>query len=133
MCSICQEILIDFGVSHTESLCPLRISRYCSNCAQYGHLLKSCPAKPSRLFCEPAYLEQLIPPSDLKEFNITSKTPIKYNTPEEPQRLIEIKDDDRVIMAYLVARSVKPSKGCSKKHSLEEYAKLNNKRVIYMK
>jgi hypothetical protein len=132
MCSICSDILQDFGVDHTEALCPLRNSRYCSYCAQYGHLTKSCPAKPSRMFREPAYLEQLIPPSDLKEYNIITKTPIKYKKPEEPQQLLEIKDDDRTIAAYLSARSVKIQKGCTKKHTLEEYAKLNNKRVVYI-
>ncbi len=132
MCSICKSTLQDFSVSHTEVLCPLRNSRYCSYCAQYGHLTKLCPAKPNRMFREPAYLEQLISPSDIKEFGITTKTPLKYKTPEEPQQLLEIKDDDRVIMAYLSNRSIKVQKGFTKRDMLEEYAKLNNKRVVYI-
>jgi hypothetical protein len=84
------------------------------------------------MFREPAYLEQLIPYTDLKEYNITSKTPIQYKIPEEPQQLLEIKDDDKVISAYLMARSVKTQKGYSRRETLEEYAKLNNKRVIYV-
>jgi hypothetical protein len=133
MCSICQPVLQDFSIPHTEALCPLRNSRYCSYCAQYGHLTKSCPAKPARMFREPAYLEQLIPYSDLKELNITTKTPIRYKkSEEEPQQLLEIKDDDKVITAYLLARAVKIQKGFTKKQILEEYAKLNNKRVVYM-
>jgi hypothetical protein len=132
MCSICKETLQDFGVEHTETICPLRNSRYCSNCASYGHLYRACPAKPLRIFREPAYLEQLIPPSELKEFNIITKTPIKYNIPDEPQQLIEIKDNDKVISAYLIARSIKIGKGFSKKQTLEEYAKLKSKRVVYV-
>jgi hypothetical protein len=132
MCNICKDVLQDFSIEHTEALCPLRNSRYCSYCAQYGHLTKSCPAKPSRMFREPAYLEQLIPYSDLKEFNITTKTPIKYLKPEEPQQLLEIKDDDRVISAYLAARAIKIQKGFTKREMLEEYAKQNNKRVVYI-
>ncbi len=133
MCSICEQVLQDFSVSHTESLCPLRNSRYCSYCAQYGHLTKSCPSKPSIMFREPVYLEQLIPPSELKEYNITSRTPIKIcGKPEEIKQLLEIKDDEKVIAAYLAARSIKLQKGYTKKQSLEEYAKLNNKRVVYM-
>ncbi len=132
MCSICHETLQDFGIQHTEALCPLRNSRYCSYCAKYGHLTKSCPAKPSRMFREPAYLEQLIPYSDLKEYNITSKTPIKYKTKEEPQQLLEIKDDDKVIRAYLSARSIKVQRGFTKRQTLEDYAQLNNKRVVYI-
>jgi hypothetical protein len=84
------------------------------------------------MFREPAYLEQLIPYSDLKEYNITTKTPIKYKKPEEPQQLLEIKDDDKVITAYLLARSIKTQKGFTKRQTLEEYAKLNNKRVVYI-
>jgi hypothetical protein len=132
MCSICCNTLQDFSLVHSETLCPLRNSRYCSYCAQYGHLTKSCPAKPSRMFREPAYLEQLIPPSDLKEFNIISRTLIKYKTIEPAQQLLEIKDDDKVIAAYLSARSIKVLKGFTKRYTLEEYAKLNNKRVVYI-
>ena len=84
------------------------------------------------MFREPAYLEQLIPYSDIKEYNITTKTPIKYKTPEETQKLLEIKDSDKVILAYLAARSIKIQRGYTKKQTLEEYAKLNNKRVIYV-
>jgi hypothetical protein len=84
------------------------------------------------MFREPAYLEQLIPYSDLKEYNITSKTPIKYKIKEEPQQLLEIKDDDKVIGAYLSARSIKVQRGFTKRQTLEDYAQLNNKRVVYV-
>jgi hypothetical protein len=84
------------------------------------------------MFREPVYLEQLIPYSDLKEYNITSKTQIKYKKVEEPQQLLEIKDDDKVISAYLLARSVRNQRGFTKRQTLEEYAKLNNKRVVYV-
>ncbi len=132
MCSICATVLQDFGIEHTEALCPLRNSRYCSYCAQYGHLTKSCPAKPLRKMREPVYLEQLIPYSDIKEFGITSKTPIKGQKADEPQQLLEIKDNDQVISAYLVARAIKIQKGFTRRQTLEEYAKLNNKRVVYI-
>jgi hypothetical protein len=132
MCNICKDILQDFEIQHSETQCPFRNSRYCSYCAQYGHFTKSCPAKPSRMFREPIYLEQLISHSDLKTYNITSKTQIKYNTPDEPQQLLEIKDDDKVIAAYLAARLIKNQRGFTKRQTLEEYAKLNNKRVVYI-
>ena len=132
MCSNCKDILQDFDIVHTVALCPLRNSWYCSYCAIYGHLTKSCPAKPSILFRKPAYIEQLIPYSDLKEYNITSKTPIKTPLLEQEQRLLEIKDSDKVIAAYLGARSVKIQRGFTKRQTLEEYAKTENKRVIYI-
>ena len=133
MCSNCKDILQDFGIEHTVALCPLRNSWYCSYCAIYGHLTKSCPAKPSILFIKPAYIEQLIPYSDLKEYNITSKTPIKTPLLEQEQRLLEIKDSDKVIAAYLAARSVKIQRGFTKRQTLEEYAKTENKRVVYIR
>jgi len=132
MCSNCTDILQDFDIKHTISLCPLRNSWYCSYCAIYGHLTKSCPAKPSILFREPAYIEQLIPYSDLKEYGITTQTPIRTSLLEQEQRLLEIKDNDKVIAAYLAARSVKIQRGFTKRQTLEEYAKLENKRVVYI-
>lgn len=133
MCSICKDTLPDFELEHTELMCPLRNSRYCSNCAEYGHLSRKCKSKPSILFREPAFLEQLIPPSELKELKITTKTPIKYlATKDTPPELIEIKNDDKIIISYLTARAFKIPKGYTKKRALEEYAKLNNKRVVYI-
>jgi len=117
-----------------ESQCPLRKSCYCSICAKYGHYTIACPAKPSRLFCEPIYVEQLISPSDLKEFQITTQTLLPQCVREEPQALLEIKDDNKVISAYLSARSIKNIGGISKlRHTLEEYAKTQNKRVVLFK
>jgi hypothetical protein len=133
MCSNCTDILEDFDIEHTIALCPLRNSWYCSYCAIYGHLTKSCPAKPSILFREPAFIEQLIPYLDLKEYNITTKTPIRTQLIEKEQRLLEIKDSDKVIAAYLAARSVKIQRGFTKRQTLEEYAKLENKRVVYIR
>jgi hypothetical protein len=135
MCSICKDILIDFAVEHENEpfKCPIRNGRYCSYCAKYGHLTASCPAPPSRSMREPIYVEQLIPPSELKIYNITSRTPISTSyQKEEPQQLLEIKDNDKVIAAYLSARSIKVSKGGVKRHVLEEYAKQQNKRLVYI-
>lgn len=133
MCSNCIDILQDFGIEHTVELCPLRNSWYCSYCAKYGHLTKLCPAKPSVMFREPMYLEQLIPYSDLKFYNITTKTHIN-KTPliEQEQQLLEIKNNDKAILAYLMARSIKINRGFTKRQALEEYAKTNNKRVVYI-
>jgi hypothetical protein len=132
MCSICKPILKSVRIAHEESVCPIGNSRYCSNCAQYGHLTKSCPAKPSRYFTEPAFVEQLIAPSDLKEFKIITRTPLPVLGREEPPQLLEINDNDKAISAYLSARSIK-GKGSNKRRILEEYAASINKRVVYLK
>ena len=132
MCSICKDILVDFGVEHTESHCPIRNSRYCSYCAQYGHLTKSCPASPPLWAREPTFLEHLIPPSDLKRYHITTLTPIPSYKVEKPPQLLEIKDNDKAIAAYLSARSIKTIKGFTKRKMLEEYAKQQNKRIVFI-
>jgi hypothetical protein len=132
MCSICKDILVDFAVEHDELYCPVRNSRYCSYCAQYGHLTRSCPAPPPLWAREPVYIEQLIPPSDLKRYNITTLTPIPQHTVEKPPQLLEIKDNDKVIAAYLSARSIKTLKGFTKRKMLEEYAKQQNKRIVFI-
>lgn len=131
MCDICKDILVDFAIEHEQFKCPIRNSRYCAYCAEYGHLTKSCPAPPSIRAREPAFVEQLIDPSDLKRYNITSLTPINYK-PEKPQQILEIKDNDKVIAAYLAARSIKVLKGFTKRRMLEEYAKQQNKKLVFI-
>jgi hypothetical protein len=134
MCSICKPILKNVKIQHNEMLCPLRNSYYCSTCAKYGHLTAECPAKPSRFYTEPAYVEQLIAPSILKEYGITTRTRLPSDhEKEEPQQLLEIKDDDKAVAAYLSAHSVKMIKGYTKRRMLEEYANTINKRVVYIK
>lgn len=134
MCSICKDILVDFAVEHENEpyKCPIRNSRYCSYCAQYGHLTKSCPAQPPLWAREPTYVEQLISPSDLKRYNIKTLTPIPPYKMEKQQQLLEIKDNDKVIAAYLSARSIKTIKGFTKRKMLEEYAKQQNKRIVFI-
>jgi len=134
MCDICRDTLKDFDIEHTSKNCPLRNAQYCSFCAKYGHLTHSCPAKPLKMYTEPIYLEQLIPYSDLKEYNITSNTPIHcVPLQESPREILEIKDNDKAISSYLAAQSIKVTKGSNKRNTLEEYAQLNNKRLVYIK
>jgi len=132
MCSICKDVLQDFDIQHKEVICPLRNSRYCSYCAQYGHLTQSCPSKPSLMFREPQFIEQFIPYSDLKEYGITTKTPIHSKLHDEESQILEIKDNDKVISAYLTARAIRSQRGFTKRQTLEEYAKLQNKRLVYI-
>jgi hypothetical protein len=69
----------------------------------------------------------------MKEYGITTRTLLPASkVKEEPQRLLEIEDNDRIIATYLSVHSVKPVKGCTKRHLLEEYAKVNFMRVVYV-
>ena len=138
MCSHCRKVLPDFRLDHEESLCPLRNSWYCSHCATYGHLLSTCPAKPAAVFLQPVYIEQLIAPSDRIAFGIHSKTPLTsapaaaVASSVDETGILEIKKDDRVIAAYLQARSVRIPRKVSKRQALEEYAAQMGKRVVYV-
>ncbi len=133
MCSICKEVLVDFGIEHSEARCPLRNSRYCSYCASYGHLTRDCYAKPSKRFTEPVFLEQLIGPSDLIQYGIKTKTPLpsSFRVEDEPS-LLEIKDNDAAILAYLTSKSIKVPKKTLMRQQLEQYAELNHMRVVYL-
>jgi hypothetical protein len=69
----------------------------------------------------------------MKEYGITTRTLLPASgVKEEPPRLLEIEDNDRIIATYLSVHSVKPVKGCTKRHLLEEYAKVNHMRVVYV-
>jgi hypothetical protein len=94
-----------------------------------------CPAKPADAFLQPIYLEQLIAPSDRVAFGIQSRTPL----PSAPsisaatqEGILEIKNDDQVITAYLHARSIRIPRKVSKRQVLEEYAAQMGKRVVYI-
>jgi len=78
-------------------------------------------------------MEQLICPSDLKEYGITSRTLITEHVPEDEPQLLEIADNDKTIAAYLSAHSIKSIKGYTKRRLLEEYAESIHKRVVYIK
>lgn len=133
-CQICSKIFQDFSIEHTETQCPVRMSRYCSHCAQYGHLTSTCPAKPQRWATHPVYMEQLIAPTDLRKYNINTKTLI--NTLIDPRKrdnsgILEVKDSDGAIADFLQNKSIKLSKKAKEnKLKLHEYAQLNSKRIV---
>jgi hypothetical protein len=105
------------------------MSRYCSYCAQYGHLTKACPAKPAKMFREPSFKEQLEPYESIK--TTTTRTPILYI--DSPQKIIELKDTEENIVAYLQNEGIKikPKKNAYKEQ-LEDYVKISKKRLIYV-
>jgi hypothetical protein len=82
------------------------------------------------------YVEQLIPSSELYERNITTRTLLPLQKLDHPPQILEIEDNDRIIAAYLAARSVPIQRGPDKKRMLRltlgEYAKLKNMRVVYV-
>jgi hypothetical protein len=135
MCSICKEVLVGYGIPHTEARCPLRASQYCSYCASFGHLTTECRTKPSKRFTEPAFVEQLIGVNDLVEFGIRTATPLPHMAEEKDDKshLLEIKDTEQAISAFLVSKGIKPGKKGLLRFQLEQYAKGELLRVVYQK
>jgi len=91
-------------------------------------------------------MEQLIPPSLLMEYNITSQTPLtNVRIPEMPRTLImEIPENEMAIRAAIIAAGGKPmicqQKGVrdkkemrENKKKLQEIADIAGKKLVYVK
>lgn len=128
---------------HTSEGCPFRASLYCSLCAGYGHTLDTCEERPSEDLTQPAFEEQLIPPTVRAELSITTRTPLSAESASTVTKhteasilrheqgckgLLRIKKDDKVVRAFLAARSLLGVRIKSKnaKEVLNVYAKEEN-------
>ena len=143
MCSVCKAPFLSI---HTSENCPFRASLYCSFCACYGHSLDACEQTPSKDLTQPAFEEQLIPSTVRAEMSIDTQTPIGPSTEasirahteasirrheQGCQGLLRIKKDDKVVRAFLAARSLLGVRIKSKnaKEVLNLYAKEENKQI----
>ena len=93
MCDRCRTTITTFYTKHPESKCPLFAAYYCGICAVHGHLQGTCSkaaAAASPDFEPPAPADE---PED-----------------EAPTRVIDIKDSDAAIAAYLAARGLPASR-----------------------
>lgn len=111
MCSKCQDVLVGFAIPHPIHLCPLQ-REYCSICNERGHSTDECTDYGVVQCRGVQFVEQLIPYSVAKEYNITSRTPItkkpqQHTYKHEP--ILEVEDSDKTIRAILMAHSVQPS------------------------
>jgi hypothetical protein len=140
MCDNCRDPPYSFrGDKHERITCPFKTSQYCSHCAIYGHSYTSCPAPPSKIFTEPRYIEQLIPESVRKHYNITSNTLLPGSSKdvpkEERQGFLELTNDDKIIKAFLVSRGLigpRTENSNILRLALMNYAKSENKRLIFL-
>ena len=104
MCSRCVDKISTFYVKHKEAKCPLYASYYCGLCAKYGHLQATCPRQKSVLSKKLVVAEEAV-------------------EVEDPKEVLEIKDDNQVIAAFLAARGLPVSKKAAEnRETLEEYA-----------
>ena len=138
MCDNCKDPPFSFcGDKHELVACPFKTSQYCSTCAIYGHSRLSCPAPPNKFYTEPSYIEQLIPASLLTQHCITSNTLLPgVKVPlEAPRPFLELKDDIKIIKAFLVARGLigaRIENHTIIRDALMKYAKSENKRLILL-
>lgn len=135
MCSKCREIYKGIPVEpHTIATCPVMKSYYCSFCQSYGHLSKDCGDWETRVHREPFFVEQLISPKHLKEYNITTLTPL----PTVISALVydsvwEVEDNDRMIRQLLM-NAQKPISGKSKENRkrLQSLATERGKKLVFL-
>lgn len=137
MCSKCQDVLIGFAIPHTPRTCPLLHSSYCSLCCSYGHFTEDCPDDEILDNRVVQFAEQLIPPSLLKKYNVTSRTPVgSYKTETKPKHdpVLEIEESDKAIRAVLMNYSIQPSgKMKENRRLLKVLADEQGRKLVYIK
>ena len=119
---------------HGVDACPLANASYCGLCASYGHSPSTCPDAVTRAYREPQYLEQLVPPSVLEQFNINTRTPLAAAasaaaTSIEEERIWEVLDTDEGLRAALTNLGLKPMI-CQEKGRKEAKEIQENKRRL---
>jgi hypothetical protein len=119
-CAGCWTTLKGLVKDHDTAFCPLKKGYYCGVCATYGHSPATCPDTMTHLYRQPMFVEQLIPPSALEEYGITSRTPLKP-IPLSANRLppMVIPETPEGLRAALISMDVKP-KICQAQNSADE-------------
>lgn len=141
LCTECREALPNFMIPHLPSACPVRNSLYCGFCSRYGHTSKTCDVAPPPWATKVAYVEQLVPTDAIKEYKITTKTPLDTHLvippptdkiPNGPET-IEIREDDKIIKAWLRARGVPATENHRKnKELLQQFADRHGRVLVYL-
>ena len=124
----CWSTLKGLVKAHEPAFCPLKKGYYCGICAVYGHSPNSCPDSITHLYRQPMFVEQLIPPSVLEEYGITSRTPLKpLPVPESRVPPMVIPETSEGLRAALISMDVRP-KICQAQNVAEEL-KINKARL----
>ena len=119
-CTACWSTLKGLVKPHETAFCPLKRGYYCGVCASYGHPPSVCPDTTTHLFRAPMYVEQLIAPSLLEEYGITSRTPLKPLPPvKDMVPPMVIPDTSEGLRAALISMDMKP-KICQSQNGAEE-------------
>lgn len=120
-CKACWSTLKGLVKTHEPAFCPLRKGYYCGVCACYGHSPVACPDTLTQLYRQPTFLEQLIAPSALEEFGITSRTPLKKVLPLPVERVppMVVPETSEGLRAALISVDIRP-KICQTQNVAEE-------------
>lgn len=134
MCSNCKDV--GFSISHDPINCPLLRSSYCSVCCSYGHLTDDCPDHEVFRFRKATYVEQLIPPTLLRHYNITTQTPLPSQ--DSPKSLFEpeweVEDTDKAVRQILMNYEIQPSgKPKENRRLLKQLAEQEKRKLVYIK
>jgi hypothetical protein len=119
-CTLCSSTLKGLVKVHEAAFCPLKKGYYCGVCATYGHSPSNCPDTMTHLYRQPMFVEQLIPPSALEEYGITSRTPLKgIPLPEARLPPMVIPETSEGLRAALISMDLRP-KICQAQNLAEE-------------
>lgn len=134
MCSNCKNVLIGFSIPHKPINCPLHHSSYCSICCSYGHLTEHCPDDEAVKHRRVEFVEQLVPPSVLQRYNITSKTPVPG--PSEPRKLHgpewEVENSEKAIRQVLMNYGIQPMKAKENRRLIKQIADELQRKLVYV-
>ncbi len=133
-CKHCRATLGSLVKRHTVEQCPLISASYCGLCARYGHSPRGCPDAVTRIYREPQFLEQLLPPSLLEEYSIRTATPLKsvgigaqlYGE----ERIWEVAETDEGLRAAVTNAGGKPMICQEKKGKKENREIQENKKKL---
>lgn len=130
-CTECYPILGSLTKPHLASSCPLKKAYYCGLCAKYGHSPAMCTQTTGMLYREPQFVEQLVAPSLLAEYQIDTCTPITgVPFPTHPERTImEVPETEEALRAALTSFGVKPMI-CQEKGRREQKELTENKKKL---
>jgi len=138
-CKYCEKVLKGFP-KHKPTLCPFRKAMYCSYCSIKGHSTDDCPSPPPSWAIKPVYVEQLLSADEIKRYGIMTKTPLSGFCQEEPLRvddlaIVEVVEDNKIMEAWLKARSVTPiaTKMKDKVKQVIEWGNMNNKKIVFIR
>ena len=126
--------------NHGPNQCPVDASLFCSICQENGHSTMKCPDRASWHYRKPEFVEQLIPISVLKHYNIKSLTPIgvpRFGDTHEhipyihgdPVIEIPFDEDGKNVRATLAAYNLPSSSVKENKRVMNEFGELIGKKV----